>query len=77
MSLTRNQCCYRLQHLKLMALPQLQDGIVISVKVNHSVLLRKTVTPKPEYTRLHLPPVSTTLALLPVIQSSICLDPTL
>ena len=60
-----------------MALPHLQDGVVISEKVNHSVLLRKTVTPKPEYTRLHLPPVSTTLALLPVIQSSICLDPTL
>ena len=31
---------------------------------------------QPEYTRLYLP-VSTTLALLPAIRSSICLDPTL
>ena len=31
---------------------------------------------QPEYTRLYLP-VSTTLALLPAIRSSICLDPNL
>ena len=31
---------------------------------------------QPEYTKLYLP-VSTTLALLPAIRSSICLDPTL
>ena len=38
--------------------------------------LQNNSNSQPEYTRLYLP-VSTTLALLSAIRSSICLDPTL